>query len=495
MRGEFFRVRAFFLLFCFSLIVYSGVVAVYAGSAKGRASRWVPGEIIVKFKKGVSKERAGTIHSRHGTKEIYTSPFSGFKRLKVPHGKKLEEILEFYKGQSDVEYAGLNYYAHAHQTPNDPRYYIQWHFNDPVAGINIEPAWDITTGDPNVIIAVLDTGIAYENYHEYDKAPDFANTRFVTGKDYINYDNHANDDEGHGTHVAGTIAQSTNNGVGVAGVAYNCTIMPVKVLDEYGEGSYSDIADGIYWAVDNGAKIINMSLGGPYDSPDLWLAVAYAYNNGVTVICSAGNEYEDGNTPSYPAAYDQYCIAVGATIYDLTRASYSNTGNYLDLAAPGGIWDTDQNGDGYDDGVYQQTVWVDPLDPDYSDFDYLFYFGTSMAAPHVTGVAALLASTGVMEPDDIREALENSARDLGTAGWDEEFGHGLIDAYAALAYFNPPVIVGDFSGNGTVDYEDLGILAAGWLSDVPAVDIAPEGGDGTVNFLDFAAFAQNWDGI
>jgi len=218
------------LLFCFGLFVYSGAVDVYAKPGKSRKSRWVPDEIVVKFKKGASKNRIGKLRSRHGTREVYTSPFAGFKRLKVPAGKKAEEILEFYKSHGDIEYAELNYYAYAHQVPNDPLYHVQWHFNDPVAGINVEPAWNITTGDPNVIVAVIDTGVAYERYKEFYQAPDLADTRFVAGHDYANHDSHANDDDGHGTHVAGTIAQSTNNGLGVAGIAYNCTIMPVRHL-------------------------------------------------------------------------------------------------------------------------------------------------------------------------------------------------------------------------------------------------------------------------
>jgi serine protease len=416
---------------------------------------------------------------------LYTSPFAGVKRIKVPQGKTAEQMVDIYSREPDVEYAEMNYYAYALFVPNDPLYSYQWHFNDPLAGINIEPVWDITAGDPNVIVAVLDTGVAYETYKNFEQAPDLADTNFVPGHDFVNNDPNANDDDGHGTHVTGTLAQSTDNSLGTAGAAFNCSIMPVKVLSKRGVGDYIDIADGIYFAANNGADIINMSLGGAGDSVTLRNAVAYAYNQGVTIICAAGNEYEQGNPPSYPAAYDDYCIAVGATTLGGVRAYYSNTGSYLDLAAPGGDIYEDLNGDGYGDGVLQQTFGLNP-----KDWGYWFYQGTSMAAPHVSGVAALLVSMGVTGPDAVREALQNTAIDLGPAGWDQQYGWGLLDAYAALHYYHIP---GDFDYSGSLDYSDLATLLAYWLDSEPSVDIAPPGGDGIINLLDFAVFAQNWN--
>ena len=308
----------------------------------------------------------------------------------------------------------------------------------------------------------------------------------MPGYDFINNDEHANDDDGHGTHVTGTLAQSTNNALGTAGIAFNCSIMPVKVLSKRGVGSYADIADGIYFAVDNGADIINMSLGGAGDSITLRNAVAYAYNQGVTIVCAAGNEYLEGNAPAYPAAYDEYCIAVGATRFDRTRAYYSNTGSYLDLVAPGGDMYVDQNADGYGDGILQQTFGTNP-----KDWGYWFYEGTSMAAPHVSGIAALLISVGITSPDVVREALQSTARDLGPAGWDDEYGWGLVDACAALNYYPMPA---DLNYDGLVDFEDLGILSDNWLDYDLLVDIAPEGGDGIINFLDFAKLAAAYGG-
>ena len=473
-----------FLLLYFAEIGFASLAIGPAGRGTTKRPEWVPNEIIVKFKKRLSKERISLTNSRHGTTVLSTSRRAGFKRIKLPAKKTPRQVVELYNREPDVEYAELNYYAYAFVGPNDPLYYRQWHFNDANAGINIEPAWDITTGDPNVIIAILDTGVAYENFRVFQQAPDLANTRFVPGYNFIRNNEHANDDDGHGTHVTGTIAQSTNNNLGVAGIAFNCSIMPVKVLNRRGEAPYSTIADGVYFAADNGADIINLSLGGPYDSNTLRDAVAYAYGKGVTIVCAAGNDGA-GGPASYPAAYDAYCIAVGATRYDQARAYYSTTGSYLDLTAPGGDIYVDQNGDGYDDGILQQT-----FDPTPKDWGYRFYQGTSMAAPHVSGVAALLISTRVTGPDAVREALEGTAEDLGTPGRDEEFGWGLVDAYATLNYYH---ILGDFNYDGSVDFEDLRTLITHWLADVPLVDIAPVGGDGIINFLDFAKFAESWN--
>lgn len=448
--------------------------------------KWAANEIIVKFEGGVSKDRINQINQRHAASVLYTSRFAGFKRIKIPAAKTAMQTVDMYKREPDVEYAELNYYAYALLVPNDPYYSLQWHFNDASAGINIELAWDITTGDAGVTIAVLDTGIAYENYKGFEQAPDLTGTLFVAGYNFVKGNEHANDDDGHGTHVAGTLAQTTNNNQDVAGIAFDCSIMPVKVLSRRGVGSYTDIADGIYFAADNGADIINMSLGGAGDSTTLRDAVAYAYNQGVTIICAAGNEFQEGNPPSYPAAYDDYCIAVGATRYDRTRAYYSNTGSYLDLAAPGGDLNVDQNADGYGDGILQQTFGLNP-----KDWGLWFYIGTSMAAPHVSGVAALLISTGVSGPDTIRQVLEDTAIDLGPAGWDAEYGWGLVDAYAVLNYYN--IVPGDFTGDGQVNSADLIVLLSYWLQDEPSVDIAPEpNGDGIINLRDFALFALYW---
>ncbi|KKU82789.1 MAG: hypothetical protein UY09_C0005G0021 [Parcubacteria group bacterium GW2011_GWA2_47_8] len=324
----------------------------------------------------------------------------------------------------EIEYAEPNYKAFALSTATDPYYTYQWNFTT-VNSINVEPAWDLTHGE-GVTVAVIDTGVAYENYGtQFRQANDLANTTFVAGYDFVGNDTHPNDDEGHGTHVAGTIAQSTNNGIGVAGVAYGARIMPVKVLDANGSGNYGDIVDGIYYAVDNGANVINMSLGGTADSRALRDAVQYAYNNGVTVVAAAGNS--GANSLLYPARYTDYVIAVGATRYDGQKAPYSNYGTGLAMVAPGGDITVDQNRDGYGDGILQQT-----LANNTRSFGYYFYQGTSMASPHVAAAAALVRSVGVSDAATVRSILQSTAQDRGASGYDTTYGWGLIDAGAAV---------------------------------------------------------------
>ena len=421
------------LLFCL-LLAQTGIAEerIMQKSFTRYGQRNVPGEIIVKFKHGVKIEQIEKINRGHGTIVLYSSPFSGFKRLKVPI-ETAEKMVEIYQQDPNVEYAELNHIAHALMVPDDPYYPYQWHLdNAENGGINMQAAWDIETGSPDIIVAVLDTGVAYEDYQKskrekYYLAPDLAQTVFVPGYDFVNNDEHANDDEGHGTHVTGTIAQSTNNALGIAGVAFNTAIMPVKVLDKNGSGTHADIADGIIYATNNDAHIINLSLGGEQSSITLENACEYAYNRGVLIVCASGNDGQ-ANWVSYPAAYKPYCIAVGATRYDQTVTHYTNRGPDLDLVAPGGDLYMDQNGDGYGDGVLQQT-----FDRSTNNWGYWFYEGTSMAAPHVSGVAALvIASDIVTAPDHVRLALQQTAKDLGISGRDNTYGWGLLDAYAAL---------------------------------------------------------------
>lgn len=390
----------------------------------------VPSEILVKFKPGVPAAAARQVHRKHGTSVLSVSKKGKFKRLRVPGGKRVEEMVAAYRRDPAVEYAEPNYLAHALFVPNDTYYSYQWHLDSASkGGIQMEEAWGLQKGSPDVVVAVIDTGVAYEDFGGFARAPDLAGTAFVPGYDFVHNDEHPNDDHGHGTHVTGTIAQSTDNGLGVAGVAFQTSVMPLKVLDENGSGSMSDIAEAIYFAADHGAKVINMSLGSYSPSSVLEDALAYAYGKGVTIVCAAGNGKLEGNFPLYPAAYDAYCIAVGATRYDEKRAPYSNTGSYLDIAAPGGDTSVDQNGDGYGDGVLQQTFDTDP-----TDFAYWFFQGTSMASPHVAGVAALLIAHGAGGPAEVRDALEKTAEDKGSSGWDPEYGWGIVDAYAALQY-------------------------------------------------------------
>jgi serine protease len=369
----------------------------------------VPDEIIVTFAPDVSENAKGKIKALYNLtlKRNSKKP----DKFGVYKHKNPTAILNKLKNEPGVLYAEQNAYAYATMYPNDPYYSpYQWH----MTRIGMEDAWDISTGASSVVVAINDTGVK-------QSLEDLAQTNFMAGYDFINDDNDPTDDEGHGSHVCGTVAQSTNNNIGVTGVAFNTTIMPVKVLNAQGSGSYDQIADGIYYATDNGADVINMSLSGPSDLSVLKNAIDYAWNNGVVIVCAAGND--STSAPQYPAAYTN-SISVSATNYLDQLADYSNYGSTIDICAPGGDGN-DYNGDGYMDGVLQNTFSG-------TSEGYYFYTGTSMACPHVAGVAALCkAINSGLSNAQIRSILETTAEDLGASGWDQYFGHGMVDAYAA----------------------------------------------------------------
>ncbi len=304
--------------------------------------------------------------------------------------------------------------------PNDPCFRYQWHLQK----LGLPEAWKLGTGK-GIVVAVIDTGVT--------KVADLANTRFVPGYNFVANNADASDDHGHGTHVAGTIAQSTNNKLGVAGVAPDAAIMPLKVLSARGSGSVAAIAQSIRWAADHGANVINMSLGGPSPIGTMASAIKYARGKGVVVVAAAGNDGK--GRVGYPAKYPGV-FAVAATQFDDATTFYSNWGPEIDIAAPGGNVRVDQNGDGQPDGVLQHTI--NPKDT--SRTDYLWVMGTSMATPHVAGVAALVMGAGVRKPDAVEELLMSTARkparnaaDAPTGPrLDDHYGAGVVDAGAAL---------------------------------------------------------------
>ncbi|HYT54614.1 MAG TPA: S8 family serine peptidase [Verrucomicrobiae bacterium] len=411
------------------------------------------GQLIVKFRHGTPADALDGLNAVMGARILKFHPLSGLHRLGFPSTANLAQILAAFRNSSIVEEAGYNYILRAFSVPNDTYYQpYQWNFYNTAGGIWAEQAWDATAKKgQDVSVAIIDTGVAFENYGPFIQAPDL-NKTFVFPRNFLTDDDHANDDNGHGTHVSGTIAQDTNNNLATAGIAYQAKIMPLKILGYDGSGSSDDLNEALYYAVTNGAKVINMSLGFlGTGSPDgsgqvcteitgLNTALQYAYDHNVVVVAAAGND--GGNVVNCPAAYPTV-IAVGATRYDGQRASYSTGGAALDIAAPGGDF-VDQNGDGYDDGILQVTYCYDAETMAlyyeilgvnlYTEFCSAFYSGTSMATPHVTGTVALILSEKPdATPDQVRTYLQSTARDYGTPGWDASYGWGLLNAGAALA--------------------------------------------------------------
>jgi len=381
-----------------------------------------PEEIVVDFKDNTNMSHIEKLEKDLSIDLKFNSIFSRDERIMTAFVNKyrMNGILKKLKKDNNIEYAEPNYYYHILTSkPNDPLYKYQWHLEK----INVRKAWDHTRGE-GVIVAVIDTGVAFEDYGRFHRVEDLEKTLFVKGYNFVGKNNHPNDDHAHGTHVAGTIAQTTNNHKGVAGVAYRAKIMPLKVLAANGYGKVSDIADAVRYAADHGAKVINMSLGGPFPSSVLKSACDYAYKKGVVIVCAAGNSRS--RKVGYPAAYSS-CLAVSATRFDDKLAPYTNRGKNIDIAAPGGDLRVDQNKDGMPDGVLQNTIKI--KDPEKEGY-YLFQ-GTSMASPHVAGAAALVASTGVTSNREIISILKKTARSKGL-NLPEGYGAGVLDAGAAV---------------------------------------------------------------
>lgn len=312
--------------------------------------------------------------------------------------------------------------------PNDPLYQFQWNFHQ----VNAEQAWRTSTGK-DVVVAVIDTGVAVQDdpQRNIKAMKDLAGTAVVKGYDFVDKDPFPWDGHGHGTHVAGTIAQTTGNKYGVAGLAYNAKIMPLRVLNSQGFGQVADIADSIRFAADNGAQVINMSLGGPLPSLVMKKAIDYAHAKGVTIVAAAGNGGR--RAPSYPAAYN-HVIAVAATQYDETTTFYSQWGKYVDIAAPGGNTRVDQNGDNRPDGIMQETI----KDGQTDQHDFLLYMGTSMASPHVAAGAAMVIAQGVTNPTKVEAILKATAskdqkkRFDNPNEFEERYGAGIMKVDKAV---------------------------------------------------------------
>ena len=420
-----------------------------------------PGELIVRFREDVSEGERAAALAALGASIDRELLIGDYFQVSVPAGR--EEEIGRAMARSGVvrsveEEPIWRPYTHLDPlVPDDPQFAEQWNMQL----IQIEEAWDRSRG-AGVAVAVVDTGVAYENYDTYGQAPDLTGTGFVPGRDFFGKDDHANDDNGHGTHIAGTVAETTNNGIGVAGVAPEAAMMPIKVCGPGASPSNatickpSAIADGVVWAVNNGADVINISLGGTDITQPEKDALQYAREAGVVVIAAAGNGGADGvgdGFLEFPAAVPSV-ISVGATGITGLRSGYSNYGQGLDLVAPGGAIRLGPGGQPVENSYIIQETYpgfcLKTPPSNFTSFAPCGSRGTSMAAAHASGAAALLlsyyeAQGRRLTPDQVRDALDCSAKDVGQPGYDLQHGNGLLQAYNLLQ---------DSDGDGTVDCLD-----------------------------------------
>ncbi|MDQ6605838.1 MAG: S8 family serine peptidase [Actinomycetota bacterium] len=447
------RLLAIWAAFAAGLLLGAGWLA---GTA--HAADYVPGRVIVGYHKAPAPSEVANLSRRMGVRVAAgDAPVSGESVLRLPKGLGVSAAIARLRRLPEVAYAVPDYLAHAAGSwvPDDPgRGHVargwarlQWNFLA-TAGVNAPGAWtnliaDHHPGGAGTVVAVLDTGVAYRNWHQFRRSPDFGRTRFVDPYDFVSHTPYPLDREGHGTFVAGTVAESTNNGIGVTGLAYGASIMPVRILDAQGNGDAATIARGLRYAVAHGANVINLSIEfgldvGSSDIPDIIAALRYAHRHGVVVVAASGN---DGDPQiAYPARASQV-ISVGATTIDRCLASYSNTGTRLDLVAPGGGDDSslvsDPNCKPYRTlpDISQMTIY-DGANPGHFGLPGGWY-GTSMSAPHVSATAALVIASGVLgrhpSPDQVLARLEQTAQTLGGSKPNADYGYGLLDAAAATA--------------------------------------------------------------
>jgi len=414
------------------LLASSSLVALLAASAPSDAAAWqapaaevavsapsaptsdalidgepggdvLAGDIVVDVQDDLSEDEIASLGKEYGLTLSDNSP--GIKddgKIEIAHvdPSRVAELVARLSRDARVEAAEPAGIARALFTPNDPKFAEQWHMQR----VGAERGWEYACG-AGVTVAVVDTGIACYDEGGFMKGSDLGGTTCVDGYNFVGKNTVAADDQGHGTHVAGTIAQTTNNGVGVAGLAYCAKLMPVKVLSGRGWGTMADVAEGIRWAADHGAQVINLSLGSSSKSGIVEKAVTHAYKKGVVVVAAAGNS---GRSVGYPAAYAG-AIAVSATDKNDAIAWFSSRGPEVAIGAPGVA-------------ITQQTI----CEAGKNKCEVFGVFnGTSMASPHVAGAAAILVGQGVTDPDSVRAVLQATA----TPKEDKNlFGSGILDS-------------------------------------------------------------------
>ncbi len=407
-------------LFFAGVLLFAGIGARPAASASLAQSGedFAPDKVIIRVDPhAAAGALSSCLRSANASEEKRSSQVH-LSKLKVPAGQ-VDQAIARLKSCPAVLYAERDYKVFASVTdPTDPGFASQWGLQ----AIHAPQGWDTSTGATSVVIAIVDSGIDLNH-------PDLAG-KILPGYNTVNNTTLTQDDFGHGTHVAGIAAAIANNGIGVAGVSWGARLLPVKVLDQTGGGDLQTVYDGIMWAADHGANVINMSFGGVMTSfpQSLQDAVNYAYNKGVVVVAAAGNDGLNENV--YPANLSNV-VTVAATDQTNTRASFSNFGPSVDLSAPGvSIYST-----------YFSTTT--------NSSTYATLSGTSMATPFVSGLAALLWSMpGYTTPDQVIHQMESTALDLGAAGRDDYYGYGLIQVDAALG--NMPGLKVVRTGSGEV---------------------------------------------
>ncbi len=430
-----------------------GVVVQGTTSTKPLAAAGGPeyrdSDILASFQENTPGDEIARLVENQGYHVKRVIEGTGIHVIGIPEGRDPVRAADDFGRNPLVRHAEPNWVGRVTEgsevrvsrIPNDPNLSRQW----AIEAMGLPYAWDKTTGSSRVTVAVIDTGVQADH-------PDLAGN-IASGHDFYNNTSRVTDHNGHGTHVAGIIGAVTNNSLGISGINWDVSIMALKAADDSGAGylSLSEIIEALHYAADNGADVVNMSfqIGGASSGEDFFMeqAIEYAYNKGVTMIAAAGNEGQ--GWLAYPARHSKV-IAVSAIGPDLNRASWSNYGSSIDVAAPG-------------DSIV--STW--PMNT------FASASGTSMAAPQVAGVAALLIAQGVRGPENIRRILHNTAMDLGTPGYDDAYGWGLVNAHAAVngaLITDMKVFAGDDDGMSATPRSDMVSPKAGGFFEITNVE-------------------------